>query len=67
MEKNVPDPVRRIAQLQRNAESLSTVDLLLNIGSRDPHQQHPLLQAAATVLFESSPYFASESTVVTEG
>ena len=34
MEKNVPDPVRRIAQLQRNAESLSTVDLLLNIESR---------------------------------
>ena len=33
----------------------------------DLYQQHPLLQAAATVLFESSPYFASESTVVTEG
>ena len=24
----------------------------------EPRQQHPLLQAAATVLFESSPYFA---------
>ena len=33
----------------------------------DPHQQHPLLQAMATVLFESSPYFTSELTVVTEG
>ena len=33
----------------------------------EPRQQHPLLQAVATVLFESSPYFASESTVVTEG
>ena len=34
MEKNVPEPVRRIAQLQRNAKSLGTTDLLLNIGSR---------------------------------
>ena len=33
----------------------------------DPHQQHPLLQAMATVLFESSPYFASKSMVVIEG
>ena len=32
----------------------------------DPHQQHPL-QAAATMLFESSPYFMSESTMVIEG
>ena len=35
--------------------------------AREPRQQHPLLQAAATVLFESSPYFALELTVVTEG
>ena len=33
----------------------------------DPHQQHPVLQAAATVLFKSSLYFASELTVVIEG
>nr|POE68619.1 hypothetical protein CFP56_62619 [Quercus suber] len=66
MEKNVPEPVRRIAQLQRNAKSLGTTGLLLNIGTRDPHQQHPLLQAMATVLFESSQYVTSESTVVTE-
>ena len=33
MEKNVPGPVRRIAQLQRNTELLDTTDLLLNIGS----------------------------------
>ena len=34
MEKNVPGPVRRIAQLQRNTELLDTTDLLLNIGSQ---------------------------------